>query len=222
MMIDHKLLVVVYKKDTVSLSQRQWRMLLCIHQHSIRILYKPGTQLFMADLLSKVNHETIRDKEILGKDITVNPTHLCMDIPNCMTAEEISSYRWWTQKYAIRLHIGGIAGNKSWNIEKSTATLVIPRWNCDSWWHHNKRQKNNNTGITPKKVLNQLHISPMDIEKIRLQAHESICWINMKCWHGRESEKVPYISWSPGNTTQEQNNYHKEYQGGGNLLQLTS
>ena len=55
MITDHKLLVAVYKKEVMCLSHRLKNILSCIHQHSIRILYTPGPQLFIADWLSRHN-----------------------------------------------------------------------------------------------------------------------------------------------------------------------
>ena len=72
MITHHKQLVVIFKKDDESLSHRLQRITLKIHQYNIRILYKPGTQLFLEDLLSRHDHETNRDKEISGIYITIN------------------------------------------------------------------------------------------------------------------------------------------------------
>ena len=41
-MMDHKQLVAIFKKDVASLSHRLQRIFLFINQHSIRIQYKPG------------------------------------------------------------------------------------------------------------------------------------------------------------------------------------
>ena len=38
---DHKPLLATFKKDVVTLSCRLERILLCIHQYNIKILYKP-------------------------------------------------------------------------------------------------------------------------------------------------------------------------------------
>ena len=84
MIIDHKLLVVTLAKDVASLSHRLQRILLQIHQYNIRILYKPETQLFIADWLSRHIHKTISDKENLGMHIRIKATESCTDIPDYM------------------------------------------------------------------------------------------------------------------------------------------
>ena len=43
---DHKPLVAIFKKDVATLSQRR------IHQYWVKILYKPGPKIFIADWLS--------------------------------------------------------------------------------------------------------------------------------------------------------------------------
>ena len=58
MIMDHKPSVAILKKGAASLSQRKQRILLNIHQYNIRILYKPGPQLFIVDKLSRHNQET--------------------------------------------------------------------------------------------------------------------------------------------------------------------
>ena len=48
-MTDHKPPVAIFTKDVATLSQRLQHILLRIHQHKVRILYKPGSDLFRAD-----------------------------------------------------------------------------------------------------------------------------------------------------------------------------
>ena len=57
-----------------------------IHQYNNGILYKPGPELFIADWLFRCNHEIDRDQEM---HLTINTIKSCIDIPDCMTAEEI-------------------------------------------------------------------------------------------------------------------------------------
>ena len=91
MTTDHKLLVAVFKKDVASLSHKLQRILLCFHQYSIRNLYQPGPQLFIAHWLSRHNNETNRDNEIPCMFITTNAIESYSDIPDWLTAEEIRS-----------------------------------------------------------------------------------------------------------------------------------
>ena len=60
-----------------------------MHQYMIRILYKPGAQLYTADWLSRHNHTEGKDEEIAGMNMNINVVEIWTDIPECMMAEEI-------------------------------------------------------------------------------------------------------------------------------------
>ena len=89
MITDHKPLVIIFKKDATTLSHRPQRILLCIHQYNVRILYNPGSQLFIADWISKDSHSENKDEKILGMRLNINGIDMCTDIPKSMMAEEI-------------------------------------------------------------------------------------------------------------------------------------
>ena len=50
---DHKPLVAMFKKDMATLSQHIQHILLKIPQYRVQIIYKPGTEIFIADWLSR-------------------------------------------------------------------------------------------------------------------------------------------------------------------------
>ena len=87
--IEHKPLVAIFKKDSSSVLHRLQRIILHIHFYKMGILYKQGPQLFIADCLSRQNHEVGKHEEIPEIDISINMIETCMNIPECMTAEEI-------------------------------------------------------------------------------------------------------------------------------------
>ena len=58
---DHKRLVSVLKKDVATLSQQIQHILLKIHQCRVQIIYKPGSDIFIADWLSRHNHTEGKD-----------------------------------------------------------------------------------------------------------------------------------------------------------------
>ena len=86
---DHKPLVAVFKKYVASLSHRLQRIILCIDQYNVKILYKPGPQVLAADWLSRYSHEIGKDEEISRISISINVIETYTDIPECITAEEI-------------------------------------------------------------------------------------------------------------------------------------
>ena len=61
---DHKHLVSIFRKKWPTLSQRLKQILLCIHQDQMKIQYKPGLQLCIANWLSRYNHPEGKDEEI--------------------------------------------------------------------------------------------------------------------------------------------------------------
>ena len=71
------------------MSQRLHLILLCIHQYRIRILYDPGPQLYIADLLFRHYHTRGKDEEITCLNLNINTVTTTTDIPECMIAEEI-------------------------------------------------------------------------------------------------------------------------------------
>ena len=129
-----KTLVAIFKKEVVSLTQRLQWIILHINQYNIRILYKHWPQLFIMEQVSRYNHETNKNEEILGLNITINAIDSCMDIPDCMTTKKnyISDHRWWAPNHIVILCIAQLAINERWSMVRSTVILVSQGWNCDN------------------------------------------------------------------------------------------
>ena len=89
MITNDKPLVAIFKKDVAILSQRLEEILLHIHQYNIRILHKPGLQLFIAGWFSRHNHDEGKDEEIPGMSLDIDTIGTCAVILKCMTADEI-------------------------------------------------------------------------------------------------------------------------------------
>ena len=47
--MDHKPLIAIFKNDVATLSLKLQQILLRIHQYRVRIIYKPGPELFKVD-----------------------------------------------------------------------------------------------------------------------------------------------------------------------------
>ena len=71
------------------MSQRLQSILLCLQQYNIRILYKWGPQLFIADWLTRYNPDEDKDEKIPGMNLYINAIETCTDILECMRVEEI-------------------------------------------------------------------------------------------------------------------------------------
>ena len=86
---DHKLLVSIFKKDVVTLSQWIQHILLKIHQFRVQIIYKPGPDIFIADWLSRHNHTEGKDQPINGMEVWVDIIQTVTDMPECLSVMEL-------------------------------------------------------------------------------------------------------------------------------------
>ena len=59
-------------KDVATLTQQLQCIMLCLHQYSMCILYKPGPDLYMVNWLSHQNHTENRDQEIAGMNVSIH------------------------------------------------------------------------------------------------------------------------------------------------------
>ena len=82
---DHKPLVYMFKKDVATLSQCIQHILLKIHQYRVQIIYKRGTEIFIADWLLRHNHMEGKDKLIKGMDIQVDAIQAVTEMPECIS-----------------------------------------------------------------------------------------------------------------------------------------
>ena len=80
---DHKSLVVIVSKEVAKLSQCLHHIILCIHQFSACISYKPGPDLYILGWLSWNNHTENKDQEITGMNIKVHAISTEVDILIC-------------------------------------------------------------------------------------------------------------------------------------------
>ena len=83
---DHKPLVTIFKKDITTLSQRLQQIVLRIDQYRVRIIYKPGPDLFIA---VQTKHSEDKDVEILGTQLGINAIQTTINITECMTVPEL-------------------------------------------------------------------------------------------------------------------------------------
>ena len=99
--MDHKPLVSMFKKDVATLLQHiQW-ILLNIHQYRVQIMYKPGPDIFIADWLSRHIHIEGKDKPIEDMDIQVDAIQDITDMPECVSMAEIQQVSAWEDHLQI-------------------------------------------------------------------------------------------------------------------------
>ena len=144
---DHKPLIASFKGDIATLSQRLQYTVLRIHQYRIRMLYKPGIDLFMAAWLPWQNHEGNKDNEIPGMKINIDAMHTATDILEyCMSIQDI---QWATiqDEHLQQIHHMRVAKKQKWNSTWAETVLDIKGWSCidmcynnERWVHHNVRK----------------------------------------------------------------------------------
>jgi hypothetical protein len=76
---DHKPLEYIFNKPLHQAPLRLQKMLLALHRYELRIVYKPGRELFIADALSRNYLE--ETKETLVQELEVNEVHLTAHLP---------------------------------------------------------------------------------------------------------------------------------------------
>ena len=87
--LDHKPLGAMFKKDVATLSQHIQCILLKIHQYRVQIIYKPGPEIFIAEWLSRNNHVEGKDKPIKDIDVHLDVIQSSADMPECISMAEI-------------------------------------------------------------------------------------------------------------------------------------
>ena len=113
--MDHKPLFVIFKNDVATLPQWPQLNLLRIHQYRVRIIYKPGPDLFMADWLSRYNHNASKAKEITGMQISINAIQSTTNILDCMTVSELQEATSQDQ-HLQHQHLKTNTSSTSWNM----------------------------------------------------------------------------------------------------------
>ena len=178
---DHKLLVAMFRKDVVTLSQRIQCILLKIHQYRVQIIYKPGPEIFTADWLSRNNHAEGKDKLIQNKDVCMDAIQNSIDMPECVSMVEIQQAS-SQDNHLQQLKKFIIAG---WPDTKDELYANIrPYWPYrDELAVIDSIILKGRHIIIPyslkQQTLTQLHTSHMGIEKTKLLAHNSVFWSNI-------------------------------------------
>ena len=177
---DHKPLVAMFKKDVATLSQCI-QCITLIHQYRVQILYKPGPEIFIADWLLQHNHVEGKDKPIKDMDIQVDAIQSSVDMPDCISIEEIQQAS-LQDTHLQQLKTFIIAG---WpHTKDELQTDIKPYWPYrDELAVIDGVLLKGRCIIIPdslkQQVLTQLHINHMGIEKMKMLAHESVFWHNI-------------------------------------------
>ena len=87
----HKLLGTIRNKEVAILCQQLQCIILCIHQYRTDFIYKPGSDLYITEWLSRNNHTEDKDQEITGMNINANAISTAVYMPVCTLIEDIEA-----------------------------------------------------------------------------------------------------------------------------------
>ena len=173
---DHKPLVAIFKKDVATLLQRLQQILLRIHQYRFKIICKPGSDLFIADWVSRQSHKEDKDEEIAGIQVNINTIETATNIPECMMIYELQ------HETATDNHLQQLKEfiTKGWpEMKDNTVQNLRLYWKFqDNMAVIDRAILKDRHIVIPdtlqKQALEQLHINHMGVEKTKLLACESI------------------------------------------------
>ena len=147
----------------------------------VRIIYKAGPDLFIADCLSRQNHKEKEDAKIPGMQLNINAMQATTNIPDCMTIHELQHVTSQDEHLQqLKEHIiQGWPENRDqipqdlrmyWTLQDDMAVIdqVILKGRHTVILESLQRQ-----------VLEQLHVNHMGIEKTKLLVCQSIYWTGM-------------------------------------------
>ena len=200
---NHKPLVAIFKKHVVILSLCIQCILLKIHQYRVQIIYKAGSEIFIADWLSQHNHAEGKDKPIKDMDIRIDTIQKVTTIPECVSISQIQ------QATAQDNHFQCL---KSFIIAGWPSTKDELHGDLRPYWSYRDKLAvidgvvmEGRYILIPtnlqQQVLDQLHTNHMGIEKTKLLAHKSVYWADIYTYIEKH-EKLCNMSWISADAAQ--------------------
>ena len=166
------------QEDVATLLQRIQHTLLKIHQYRVQVIYKPGSDIFIADWLLRHNHAEGKDQLIKDMELWVDIIQTTTDMPKCLSMTELQQAS--SQDNHLQKLIHFIITGWPYSKDKISEELK-------SYWSY-RDELAVIDGIMLKgmciiipnslrqQVLNQLHINHMGIVKMKLLAHKCVYW----------------------------------------------
>ena len=141
--------------------------MLKIHQYRVKIIYKPGLEIFIADWLSQYNHEEGKDKPSKDMDIRIDAIQSLTDIQECVSISQIQQASVWDEHLQClkSFIIAGWLSTKDklhsdlrpyWSYRDDMAVIdeVVMKGRCILI-----------PTVLKQHILDQLHLNHMGIEK---------------------------------------------------------
>ena len=179
---NHKSLVAVIRKYVATLSQHLQHSMLHINQYSVHILYKPGEDLYIVDLLSWNNHTESRHQEITSMNLNMHDISTSVNVLICTSIEDIQATAPTGQRptKAKILHNTVLVTQWRWSRRRHAEILANQAWGSNDQWNCHEGQGNIWYLLYCRgQILEQPHSNCMGIEKMTLLTQESVYWVNM-------------------------------------------
>nr|XP_034840382.1 uncharacterized protein LOC117996432 [Maniola hyperantus] len=178
---DHKPLEAIFKKSLNEAPARLQRMLLKLQQYCIKIQYKPGKMLFIADTLSRAATEQGTDEDVC-KEVMIHLNTLYDNVE--ATPEMLNKIREETGKDGTLTAVGLYYKNGWPDNKRDTDIAVRQYWMVRSELHRVKGILfRNNRVVIPtslrKDMLKRIHEGHMGVEKCQRRARDVMWWPGM-------------------------------------------
>lgn len=182
---DHKPLSQIFKKPLHLCPPRLQRMFIQIQKYDIDIIYKPGSQMYIADALSRAHDDKSDNYEYLNFD------KLLDDKLNAQISLVVKNLKFSDKKLSeIKEHIKNDEEmnelikvmNGGWPQSKSKLNETIKIYFAirDELFYHDGLIFRNSKIIIPKplrkEILKKLHLSHLGKEKTKNRAREIMYW----------------------------------------------
>nr|XP_034828815.1 uncharacterized protein K02A2.6-like [Maniola hyperantus] len=175
---DHRPLITLFKKPLAEVPTRLQRLMLRLQSYDLKVEYKPGTKMYIADSLSRAALPECSEDE-LDEDVMV---HVNMLVKNLPISEERLQWLVEATENDECLQLLKKYYQKGWPDRKSEVNkLVLPYWNCRHEVHAvgNLLLKGNSLIIPTKlrsEILKIIHSGHQGIEKSKNFARGVVYW----------------------------------------------
>lgn len=193
---DHKPLVTITCKNILAAPARLQRMLLRVQGYNFNVTYRPGSQMILADALSRLPNEENKgsfdlDNRIDFIDIEINTAKLVEVAMINLGSEKKKSIKEETPQDPVLNALKELVYNGWPNNIKELSPELRSYWSCrdeiaiESGVLFKGKQVIIPESMRPE-LLNRLHQSHQGIDKTRRLSRESVYWPNIN----KEIEKV--------------------------------
>ena len=81
---DHKPLESIFKKSLISAPKRLQRMMLRLQKYNLTVVYKKGSEMYLADTLSRAFIQSSRNEDIMRGEVAKGTKYKHGPVPSCL------------------------------------------------------------------------------------------------------------------------------------------